>query len=364
MVLLPDKDVTTTIGDPYAGSYFYHSGAGNNLDNSMTRDVNVPAGTATLSFQARYHIEACWDYAYVEVSTDGGATFHSIPTSASTNDNENGQNFGNGITGTSGTPKVCDQFGTPVWVPITADLSAYAGTDHPAAIPLLDGWRGHGATASAWTTSPSPGSQPTAPRPTRAGRTWASPAPRGRSRSRSSTRTSPRIRTYQGYDNSLQTGPYNFGFPDTKPDWVEHFPYQDGLLVWYYDTSFSDNNVGDHCLSGRCGGLFLPVDAHPDLMLRPDNGKVWRPRVQSYDSTFGLENTDKVCLHTTSTVSSCFGGLPGNPLFDDSKSYWVPPNAAIGNFGWASVPTPNTGTTIRVASTSGPTGFMQVLVNK
>ena len=38
------------------------------------------------------------------------------------------------------------------------------------------------------------------------------------------------------YDQYLKTGPYNFGFAD-KPDLVEHFPYQDGLLVTYWDTS-------------------------------------------------------------------------------------------------------------------------------
>jgi len=51
-----------------------------------------------------------------------------------------------------------------------------------------------------------------------------------------------------------------------------------------------------------------------------------------------------------------------NPLFDDSKSYWVAPNPAIGNFGWASVPVPNTGTTIRVVSVSAQDGFMQIEV--
>ncbi len=44
VVPLPDKEVTTDIGDPYAGSYFYHSGAGNDLDNTMTRSVTLPAG--------------------------------------------------------------------------------------------------------------------------------------------------------------------------------------------------------------------------------------------------------------------------------------------------------------------------------
>ena len=96
-------------------------------------------------------------------------------------------------------------------------------------------------------------------------------------------------RVYWGYDKSLKTGPYNFGFlndPD-RQNWVEHFPYQNGLLVWYLDYSYPDNNVGDYCLAGNCGGFFLPVDAHPNLLIRPD-GKVWRPRIQSYDSTFGL----------------------------------------------------------------------------
>ena len=143
---------------------------------------------------------------------------------------------------------------------------------------------------------------------------------------------------------------------------MEHFSYQDGLLVWYYDTSFADNNVGDNCADGRCGGLFLPVDAHPDLLLRPD-GRVWRPRILSYDSTFGLEPTEAICLHLNS-VEQCYNSLPANPLFDDTQSYWVPPNPAINHFGWASVPLPATGTTIRVVSVSAQDNFMQVHVNQ
>ena len=118
------------------------------------------------------------------------------------------------------------------------------------------------------------------------------------------------------------------------------------------------------CLAGRCGGLYLPVDAHPALMLRPDNGQVWRPRMQSYDSTFGLDKTDKICLHTTSTVSQCYGPLPAVSTFNDNNSYWVAPNASIGHNGWASVPVPHTGTTIRVVSVSSQNNFMQIHINK
>ena len=63
------------------------------------------------------------------------------------------------------------------------------------------------------------------------------------------------------------------------------------------------------------------------------------------------------------SVPACYGGLPGVPEFDDSQSYWVPPDPAIQWFGWGSVPVPHTGTKIRIVSTSAHEDFMQVLVN-
>ena len=69
---------------------------------------------------------------------------------------------------------------------------------------------------------------------------------------------------YDGYDASLRTA-YNFGFLNTRPDWVETYPYQNGLLVSYWDESQTDNNVGDH----SCSGLILPVDAHPTATSGP-----------------------------------------------------------------------------------------------
>ncbi len=315
VVLLPDKQVDFPVGDPYAGSFFYFSGSGNNLDNSMARSVALPAGASSLTAKVKYDIEFDWDYAYLTVNGSP------VATNLSTATNPNGQNFGNGITGSSGG----------AWVDLSADLSAYAGqtvdigfrywTDGAVANPgifvddiaitgqALDG----GETDPGWTYN-------------------------GFIRTGSVVTLSfsnayfAEYRTYRGYDDGLRTGPYNFGFLDNPAlgNWVEHFPYQDGLLVWYYDTSFADNNVGDSCLNGRCGGLFLPVDAHPDLLLRPDNGQVWRPRIQSYDSTFGLDKTDVVCLHLNS-IEGCYGGLPANPKFDDTQSYWFAPDASIGN---------------------------------
>ena len=66
-------------------------------------------------------------------------------------------------------------------------------------------------------------------------------------------------RVYSGYDDTLKTGPYNFGWGNTKPDWVERFPYQNGMLVWFANGEYGDNNTIGH----PGGGEVLPVDARP-----------------------------------------------------------------------------------------------------
>ena len=115
-VVLPAKAVTEDIAPPYSGEYFYYSGSGNDLDNFMYKSFDLAAGSS-LSAMVNVAIEYAWDYAYLVVSTDGGATWDHVETNFSTNDDPNGQNFGNGITGSSGGS----------WLSLTADLSAYTG---------------------------------------------------------------------------------------------------------------------------------------------------------------------------------------------------------------------------------------------
>jgi len=165
---------------------------------------------------------------------------------------------------------------------------------------------------------------------------------------------------YVGYDAGMQTGPYNFG-GTVGANWAERFPYQDGLLVWYWDNSFGDNNVGEH----PGGGLILPVDANP-APLHWANGSVMRPRLQSFDATFTTQKTDAITVHNAG-VAVTVPSRPGVSTFDDSQSYWVPgdPGDAPANgryqAEWNSVKVPNTGTSMRVTSVT-PGGFMQVQV--
>jgi len=331
IINLPPKQLDSNIGSPYAGSYFYYSGSGNNLDNSMTRSVTLPGGNPQLSAMVNYAIEQDWDYAYLTVNGTN------VATNLSTNTNPNGQNPGEGITGSSGGN----------WVSLTADLTAYAGQTVTVGFHY---WTDVAAAESgmmvddiAITGNATDGAE------TDPGWTYAGFMRTNGTITQSFTNAYfAEYRTYQGYDAGLNTGPYNFGFLNdpNRQDWVEHYPYQDGMLVWYYDTSFPDNNIGDHCANGRCGGLYLPVDSHPKLLLRQD-GKMWRPRVQIFDATFGTDRVQRLCLNVNS-AKKCYKGRKARTTFNDMKDYWIPPNPAINNLGWSSVIVPKTGTSIRV----------------
>jgi len=75
---------------------------------------------ATLRFRTWYNIEELWDYAYLEISTDGGDTWTMLESDRTTRENPNGNAYGPGYTGASGGDE-------PEWVLEEIDLSAYAG---------------------------------------------------------------------------------------------------------------------------------------------------------------------------------------------------------------------------------------------
>nr|MBA3310557.1 immune inhibitor A [Nocardioidaceae bacterium] len=341
--LLPAKQVPLDLGDPFEGEKFYYSGSGDNLNNTMTKQVAIPAGGGALTAQVRYDIEEDWDYAYLTVNGD------EVETSKSRDTNPNGTNLGEGITGT-----------TTGWEPLTADLSSYAGQTVTLGFKYVT----DGAVAEPGFMVDAIAVDGTSIGTAEADEGWTLAGFRVTTGSESQSFFNAYVlanRQYRGYDESLQTGPYNFGFL-TMPDWVEHFSYQDGLLIDYWDTSYSDNNVGDH----PGGGLILPVDANPGL-LHWSNGTLMRPRIQSYDSTFGLERTEAYTLHN-SGVPTRIPSQPATNVFDDSRTYWqnCDTHGCTGAHpgrhqpGWISVDVPDTGTRVEVVNESNHGSFMQV----
>lgn len=86
---------------------------------------------ATLKFWTWYDIEDDYDYGYVMVSTDGGATWTPLQTEAMTDENPNGNSFGWALTGCSGDPNSQEAGDSceAQWIEQTADLSPYAGQE-------------------------------------------------------------------------------------------------------------------------------------------------------------------------------------------------------------------------------------------
>jgi immune inhibitor A len=328
-VVLPDKQIRTQLPTPPEGTKQYYSGSDNNYAASMSRQVAVPAGTTTLSLKAAWNIEEDYDYAFFEVESPAGSgTWTPLPTASIDPDTDTDADPNNnpavepGVDGLSG------------YVPVTFDLSSYAGQTIGFRVrhvtdggvqgqdPNL-GWAGifiddikvvngtttvfadgaEGAT-SGWTLDGF----------TVAGAFYDTAYDQFYLASN---------RQYVSYDKYLQTGPYNFSFPD-RPDFVEKFPYQDGLLVNYWDSSYDDNNTSQHPGSG----LVLPVDANPEAHYNLQ-GVPWRGRIQTYDAPFSLERSDSFSL-TAGGRKSLVRGRAANPLFDDSdpNRYFAPYVAA------------------------------------
>ncbi len=112
-----ENGFTTSTVRAVSGTKSYFSGTANNLNNRLTgaNTLHVLPGDS-LRFNAWYDIEGGWDYAYVEVSTNGGALWTSIPGNITTTANPQGNNLGNGITGAS-----------TGWVPAKFSLTPYVG---------------------------------------------------------------------------------------------------------------------------------------------------------------------------------------------------------------------------------------------
>ncbi len=120
---------TTTVKllatNAYSGQWMWYSNRADMANMTLTRQFDLTkVNRAMLQFWTWYDIEANYDYAYVEVSTDGGKTWDILKGKFTTNENPNGANYGEAFTGKSG---VLDDKASPQWVREQIDLTPYAG---------------------------------------------------------------------------------------------------------------------------------------------------------------------------------------------------------------------------------------------
>jgi immune inhibitor A len=351
-----------------ASGKVWYSTTGNSLEASMIRSIDVPATGATLSMRMAWNIETNWDYAYVSISTNGGTSWTNLASAGNTTTtNPNGQNLGNGITGTT----------AGAWRNVSFSLAPYAGQTVMMRIlyktdAFTFNW---GLAVDNIAVGAFADDAESSPNGWTLNKFFSSV---GKKITNKAHYYIAEFRQYRGYDAGLQTGPYaGTNYLGGK---VGHYPYQDGLLITYADSDWTNNNTSAH--AGE--GFALPIDARPAARTRLGvqepgsdrfwNFSAWTPFVQVFDATFGLEPTDALMMPFVGTLPPLpgspagspnrrvqfeleFPSLPGESLFNDMNSYW---SAAIPT---SSALTPQSGTTLRVISTSAQDNFMHVHVN-
>ncbi len=235
VIPLPERTVTTVRNKPHSGSAEWWSGYGDNLTSTLSRSIDLTGATsASVSAWVQGGLEQDYDYLYGEVSTDGGTTWTQVGTAID---------------------------GIFEWSQKSWDLSSYVGDNVLFRFRVAtDG----GVQSEAYLDDIAVEVDGTTTVDDVEDGTGAWTA---KGFSIISGTTSRQVhdmyfaenRVYSGYDETLRTGPYNFGWGTTKPDWVERFPYQNGMLVWFANGEYSDNNTSTH----PGGGEVLPVDARP-----------------------------------------------------------------------------------------------------
>ncbi|MGC3859187.1 immune inhibitor A domain-containing protein [Micromonospora chersina] len=352
---LPDKVIT--LAQPHSGSNMWYSGADQDwADVKLSRTVTVPnAADAKFWMWNNYVIEADWDYGFLEVSTNGGATwseqkvYDATGKLVTTNDgyaDPNGRmvDFGNkkyGLTGSTGG-----------WRHDYVDLSAFAGQTIQVRLRYATdeafverGWfaddfsvTGGGATtwsddveggANGWTQTGGSFTDTT-------GAGWHVD---------SGTQVKSHYylaewRNFDGFDKGLK---YAYDTVYSHEAWkVDKLSYNaPGMLVWYRDTELGDvNHVTAQMTAlpsyGAKGGLLI-VDSHNDPLRRQGEAAVKDPSVldnlpsrpQSSNAAFSLNSTYpfKECLEAAnepySEYCTNFAAQAPVPAFSDAKG-WYP----------------------------------------
>ncbi len=139
---LPPLDITWEV-DPTppsgaSGPALYSTDADNRND-VIVQDVAVPSGSPELTFNAAWDLETTFDFAYAQVTTDGGDSYTSLECTDTVDDTAGdnvGPGFGPGYNGFNDAPS---------FAPQTCDLTAYAGQTVGLAFRYYSDANTHGA---------------------------------------------------------------------------------------------------------------------------------------------------------------------------------------------------------------------------
>lgn len=287
---IPLPTVPIAFKTPYQGAYQYYSGQGHLINNAMTFDIQLPdSDSLLLRMKAHWNIEV--DYDYMQLLVDGNAIVGNY--TKATNSQNGARNI---ITGLSSSIPGAE--GSDSWVTLEYDLSAYKGRnvsiamnyvtdqaagDYGIAIDQIELLQGNNIIYS--------DDAEEANKMTLSGYLRT-----GDTRPGAARRYIVQLRNHQGIDSGLANS-----------------DYEPGALLWFEDSSNSDNNVSQH--PGK--SLIGVVDADQNLIGTSGTA------TQIRDAAFSVNDQS----------ADRYGNdqhLTAVPKFDDSLDYSAPEKPQAG----------------------------------
>ncbi|MDF9399354.1 immune inhibitor A domain-containing protein [Vibrio sp. 1180_3] len=280
---------------PYAGEFSFYSNKGDDLKNSMSRKLSIPAGSnAILSFKAWYQIEK--DYDFARVLINGQALSGNITTM----DDPYNTGLAPAISGESNG-----------WVDATFDVSQWAGQEVELSFDYVtDGGLAMEGLYIDDVTLEVDGTQ-TAIDDAEATSTFI----------------------FKGYtvNNGFHQAPHYYLLQWRSHNDVDQglanikrmgqlMTFEPGLLVWYVDESYADNWVGKHPGEGWLG----VVDADQNALVWSKTGEAAQTRYQVRDAAFSLQDQAPLRLVSSDGDVLQDSSLIGNGNFSDDQDYSSP----------------------------------------
>ncbi len=316
-IQLPKTSVPLAVQPIGNGQWW--GGAVNSGDSRMTlrQPIHIPSGDATLQFKAAYDVEAGYDFLYVEVSPDAGASWQTVAS----------------YTDTSGS--------YPAYLPVSLSLAGFSGKDVLLRFRYAtDGYvLGDGPFLDEIVVK-SGGQVLLADNANTESGLWAYT---GGWEINGGMSTNGSTQCYHlqwrntsssgGYDQALGDPRYRFG------------PVNSGMVVWYQNDRYGDNSIANYMNDGPSfgpKGHLLVVDAHPEPFVDPywanlgflgDRGVAFS-RGSMRDAPFSQWATFDFHLDPPYVFEGAgFAGRPAVPQFSDATGYY-PGLLEMGSNSW------------------------------
>ncbi|WP_417349575.1 immune inhibitor A domain-containing protein [Ferrimonas sp.] len=275
---------------PYGGKLQYYSGAGHEIRTSAEASLTLPSGSPKLSLKAHWQIENGYDYAQILVNGTPVSDANTLSTEYNPYHSKLGPHFTGNSLGRAGAE------GDEGWVTIEVDLSDYAGQRITLALRYVTDQSegGYGFVADELVVSNG------------ADTVWQSGGETAQTMTLDGFSRISNYRPAAGHGYFMQLR--QFSGNDTG---LAGTGYSPGVLMWYYNRAYSDNNVGTHAGYGFTG----VVDA--DQQLIPNQGTT----IQIKDAAFS---------RYPQTAGYNDPSLEPISEFDDAEDYSAPSQPQSG----------------------------------